>query len=54
MDNIKDLQKEIIELKQLYQDTKRSEIMLRNILDFLLNNEVPESKLSEMRESLKK
>jgi hypothetical protein len=49
---IEDLKKEIIELRRLYQESKRNELMYSNMLHFILDNEVPESKLIELRSSI--
>lgn len=56
MDNnvlIEDLKKEIAELRKLYAETSRTALMYSNMLHFILNNEVPESKLAELRNNLK-
>lgn len=52
MDNnalIEDLKKELAELRKLYQESKRNELMYRNMLHFILDNEVPESKLLDFK-----
>ncbi len=50
MDNtLETLQKELIELRKLYREAKQSELMLSNMLHFILNNDVPENKLEEFR-----
>ncbi len=50
---LEELKRELIELRKLYQDTKKSELMYQNIVHFLLDNKVPESKLIELRNSVK-
>jgi hypothetical protein len=53
MDNtLEDLKKELEELKILYREAKQSELMYQNIVHFLLDNKVPESKLVELRNSI--
>lgn len=52
MDNnalIEDLRKELNELRKLYQEAKRNELMYQNMIHFILDNEVPESKLLEFK-----
>jgi hypothetical protein len=52
MDNntlINDLKKELAELRKLYQEAKRNELMYQNMLHFILDSEVPESKLTDFK-----
>lgn len=48
-EEINRLKTELEKYKQLYQDTKRSEMMLRNILDFLLYSELPDEKKDRLK-----
>lgn len=55
MDNnqlIEDLKKEIVELRKLYQESKRNELMYQNMLHFILDNEVPESKFADFKANI--
>lgn len=52
MDNnvlIEDLKKELAELRKLYQESSRNELMYKNMLHFILDNEVPESRLADFK-----